>query len=113
MRKKQNYQWEKMTLGTCYYPEHWDKSLWREDLQRMLACGITTIRIGEFAWSKVEPREGEFTYEFFGCGEGNAHESNFRHAYCHTASLADQQISGGIKLPDGWGEIPPWHAPAL
>ena len=65
MRKKQNYQWEKMTLGTCYYPEHWDKSLWREDLQRMLACGITTIRIGEFAWSKVEPREGEFTYEFF------------------------------------------------
>ncbi len=65
MRKKQNYQWEKMALGTCYYPEHWDKSLWREDLQRMLACGITTIRIGEFAWSKVEPREGEFTYEFF------------------------------------------------
>lgn len=41
-------------VGTCYYPEHWDKSLWEEDLQRMLKAGITVIRIGEFAWSKIE-----------------------------------------------------------
>ena len=65
MRKKQNYQWKEMSLGTCYYPEHWDRKLWREDLDRMLANGIHTIRIGEFAWNKVEPREGEFTFDFF------------------------------------------------
>ncbi len=65
MRKPQNFQWNEISLGTCYYPEHWDKSLWEEDLERMKAVGIRTIRIGEFAWSKVEPREGEFTYEFF------------------------------------------------
>lgn len=65
MRKKQNFQWEHLSLGTCYYPEHWDKKLWKEDLERMLESGIETIRIAEFAWSKVEPREGEFTYEFF------------------------------------------------
>lgn len=28
-------------------------------------CGISVIRIGEFGWSKVEPREGEFTFEFY------------------------------------------------
>ncbi len=65
MRKPQNFQWSTISLGTCYYPEHWDKSLWADDLERMKAAGIRTIRIGEFAWSKVEPREGEFTYEFF------------------------------------------------
>lgn len=65
MRKKQNYQWDEISLGTCYYPEHWDKKLWAEDLNRMLSNGISTIRIAEFAWSKVEPREGEFTYGFF------------------------------------------------
>lgn len=65
MRKQKNFQWGEINLGTCYYPEHWDKSLWREDLRRMLENGIETIRIGEFAWSKVEPREGEFTYTFF------------------------------------------------
>lgn len=65
MRKPQKFRWERLSLGTCYYPEHWDRGLWQEDLERMLSAGIQTIRIGEFAWSKVEPREGEFTYAFF------------------------------------------------
>ena len=43
---------QKITLGTCYYPEHWDKNLWREDLERMKECGIEVVRIAEFAWSK-------------------------------------------------------------
>lgn len=67
MRKQQNFKWNTLSLGTCYYPEHWDERLWKEDLERMLANGIQTIRIGEFAWSKVEPREGEFTFDFFDC----------------------------------------------
>lgn len=54
-----------LRLGTCYYPEHWSKSLWKEDLMRMLSVGIETVRIAEFAWSKVERREGEFDYSFF------------------------------------------------
>ena len=52
-------------LGVCYYPEHWDEGLWAEDLDRMLEAGIETVRIAEFAWSLIEPREGEFTYDFF------------------------------------------------
>ncbi len=65
MRRRQNFQWQGISLGTCYYPEHWDRNLWRDDLRRMKENGIFTIRIAEFAWSKVEPREGVFTYEFF------------------------------------------------
>lgn len=65
MNSKQNYQWDKLSLGVCYYPEHWDNSLWEEDLKRMLSAGIKTIRIAEFAWSKFEPAEGNFTFEFF------------------------------------------------
>ena len=63
--KKQNFQWESLSLGTCYYPEHWDCKLWKSDLERMLAVGIKTIRIAEFAWSKFEPTEGDFTFKFF------------------------------------------------
>ncbi|MGN0356138.1 MAG: beta-galactosidase [Muricoprocola sp.] len=65
MRKEQKFKWDRLQLGTCYYPEHWDRSLWEEDLKRMSENGIETVRIAEFAWSLVEPREGEFTYEFF------------------------------------------------
>jgi len=56
---------EHIILGTCYYPEHWPEELWEDDLRRMLDTGIEVIRIAEFAWNKVEPREGEFNYEFF------------------------------------------------
>lgn len=65
MNSRQNYQWQTMTMGTCYYPEHWDVSLWESDLDRMLEAGISVIRIAEFAWNKVEPEEGRFTFEFF------------------------------------------------
>ena len=51
-----------MVLGTCYYPEHWPEHMWKEDLERMLQTGIEVIRIAEFAWSKVEPTEGNLNY---------------------------------------------------
>jgi beta-galactosidase len=53
------------TIGVCYYPEHWPEDLWENDLDRMLELGIKVIRIAEFAWNKFEPREGEYTFEFF------------------------------------------------
>ena len=65
MRKPQNFQWKEMTMGTCYYPEHWSRELWQDDLQRMKAAGITVIRVAEFGWNKVEPEEGVFTFDFW------------------------------------------------
>lgn len=65
MRKEQNYMWKEVSLGVCYYPEHWEKAMWEDDLNRMKEHGIFTVRIGEFAWNKIEPEEGKYTYEFF------------------------------------------------
>lgn len=56
---------KKIRLGACYYPEHWPEEMWEKDLRRMLDTGIESVRIAEFAWSRVEPKEGEFTYDFF------------------------------------------------
>jgi len=58
-------QGNKILLGTCYYPEHWDNSLWKDDLKRMKENGIAAIRIAEFAWNKFEPTEGNFNFDFF------------------------------------------------
>lgn len=73
---------KEMVLGTCYYPEHWPESLWEEDLERMLECGIQVIRIAEFAWSKVEPYEGVFTYEFFDRFLDLAREKGMKVIFC-------------------------------
>jgi beta-galactosidase len=48
----------KRTLGVCYYPEHWPEAQWAEDAARMAALGLTWVRIGEFAWSRMEPVPG-------------------------------------------------------
>lgn len=47
-----------MQLGVCYYPEQWPASMWRDDARRMAELGIRVVRIGEFAWSRMEPEPG-------------------------------------------------------
>ncbi|WP_299611539.1 beta-galactosidase [uncultured Tateyamaria sp.] len=54
----------KRTLGVCYYPEHWPEAQWADDAQRMADLGLTWVRIGEFAWKRMEPREGEYQWEW-------------------------------------------------
>ena len=53
-----------MQLGTCYYPEHWDESTWERDAQRMKDLGLTWIRIGEFAWSRLEPTPTHLNFDW-------------------------------------------------
>ncbi|MBO6854721.1 MAG: beta-galactosidase [Marivivens sp.] len=52
----------KRTLGTCYYPEHWPRDVWEEDARRMVEAGLTWVRIGEFAWSRIEPEPERFDW---------------------------------------------------
>ena len=49
-------------LGVCYYPEHWPEAIWAQDAQRMRALGLSTVRIGEFAWSRLEPQPGQYDF---------------------------------------------------
>ncbi|WP_370319571.1 beta-galactosidase [Oricola sp.] len=52
----------KQTLGVCYYPEHWPEERWAIDAGMMVEAGITHIRIGEFAWSRIEPEPGHYDW---------------------------------------------------
>lgn len=44
-----------MRLGVCWYPEQWPEQDWADDLARMADLGLQVVRIGEFAWSAMEP----------------------------------------------------------
>ena len=52
-------------LGVAYYPEHWDRALWEDDVARMLEHGLDTLRIAEFAWGLLEPHDGTFEIGYF------------------------------------------------
>ena len=49
-------------LGVAYYPEDWDESEINRDIAKMKQAGINAARVAEFAWRKMEPKEGQ--YEF-------------------------------------------------
>ena len=51
-------------FGADYYPEHWPKNRWLKDSDLMSALGFNTVRLAEFSWSKIEPREGEYNFEW-------------------------------------------------
>ncbi|MDY7096937.1 MAG: beta-galactosidase [Pseudomonadota bacterium] len=53
-----------MKLGCCYFPEHWPEEIWADDARRMREMGLSLVRIGEFAWSKIEPEPGRFEWEW-------------------------------------------------
>ncbi len=53
-----------MSLGVCYYPEHWSESTWKPDAARMRELGITWVRVGEFAWKQLEPQPGQYNFDW-------------------------------------------------
>ena len=51
-----------MRLGCAYYPEHRDPALWKQDAEWMAEAGFTVVRMGEFAWCRMEPQEDRFDF---------------------------------------------------
>ncbi len=49
-----------LLLGTAWYPEAWPESRWETDLDLMQKAHIHFVRVGEFAWSTMEPSEGDY-----------------------------------------------------
>lgn len=68
----------KRALGVCYYPEHWPQNMWASDAARMAEAGITWVRIGEFAWSRLEPKPGSFDFEWLDAAIGTLADAGLK-----------------------------------
>jgi beta-galactosidase len=51
-------------LGTDWYPEQWPEARWEADLRLMEAAHIKVVRLAEFAWSRMEPSENHFDFDW-------------------------------------------------
>jgi beta-galactosidase len=51
-----------LLLGAAWYPEQWPESQWDIDLAKMEAAHIHLVRVGEFAWSTMEPEQGRYNF---------------------------------------------------
>ena len=53
-----------MKIGVDYYPEQWERSLWQEDAALMAKKGVKLVRLGDLSWSRLEPSEGQFDFQW-------------------------------------------------
>src|ERR1700744_2831471 len=53
-----------LELGAAWYPEQWPESRWDADLTLMEQAHIHFVRVGEFAWSTMEPSEGFYQLDW-------------------------------------------------
>jgi beta-galactosidase len=53
-----------LMYGSAWYPEQWPEAEWDADLERMQKAGMNMVRIGEFAWSSLEPTEGRYDFDW-------------------------------------------------
>src|SRR4030067_3733356 len=56
----------KLYIGSAYYPEQWPEMNWPEDIRLMREAGFNTVRLGDFAWSALEPEAGRFEFYWLG-----------------------------------------------
>jgi beta-galactosidase len=50
----------KLYVGSAYYPEQWSREHWLEDISLMRQAGFNVVRLGDFAWSALEPDQGRY-----------------------------------------------------
>lgn len=51
-------------LGVCYYPEQWPRKRWPQDIARMAELGLSRVRLGDFAWNRLEPQTDQWDGEW-------------------------------------------------
>lgn len=63
--------------GASWYPEQWPDSEWARDLEQMRQARMNVVRMAEFAWSRMEPREGAYDFGWLDRAVALAGEKGF------------------------------------
>ncbi|HJR80864.1 MAG TPA: beta-galactosidase [Anaerolineales bacterium] len=51
-------------FGVDYYPEQWPEERWEIDARLMAEANFNVVRLVEFAWSRMEPVEDQFDFDW-------------------------------------------------
>ncbi|MET0671902.1 MAG: beta-galactosidase [Microbacterium pygmaeum] len=53
-----------MLYGADYNPDQWPEEVWDEDVRLMREAGVTIVSLGIFAWSRIQPAEGVWDFDW-------------------------------------------------
>jgi beta-galactosidase len=84
---------DRIWYGGDYNPEQWPRDVWDDDVRLMRRAGVTVATVGVFSWARLEPRDGEFDFEWLD-------------------DVLDRLHTGGVRvdLATATASPPPWLA---
>ncbi|MET0162508.1 MAG: beta-galactosidase [Microbacteriaceae bacterium] len=53
-----------MLYGADYNPEQWPEQIWPEDVERMREAGVNIVSLAIFSWSRIQPAEDRWDFEW-------------------------------------------------
>lgn len=65
-------------FGGDYNPEQWDDVVLAEDIELMRTARVNTATVGVFAWSSIEPAEGEYRFDWLDAALDRLHAAGVR-----------------------------------
>ncbi|MDQ1552514.1 MAG: beta-galactosidase [Actinomycetota bacterium] len=65
-------------FGGDYYPEQWDRAVWKEDVALMTEAGVNLVSVGIFSWALLEPAEGVYEFGWLDDALDLLHEGGIR-----------------------------------
>ena len=79
--------------GGDYNPEQWPEEIWDEDVRLMNRAGVSLATVGVFSWARLEPRPGEYDFDWLD-------------------TVLDLLHAGGVRvdLATATASPPPWLA---
>ena len=111
-----------MAIGVYYYPEAWPGSQWERDIANIKKFGFEFIHLGEFAWSFMEPVEGQYEFGWLDKNIELAHKYGLKVILCTPSAtppawLARKQPeilmvnASGVRMAHGSREQADWSSP--
>ena len=64
----------KLHFGGDYNPEQWPKDVWKQDIELMQKASVNLVSLGIFSWAKLEPKKGQYDFEWLDEIMGMLHE---------------------------------------
>ncbi|MGX9349311.1 beta-galactosidase [Microbacterium sp. KNMS] len=80
-----------MLYGADYNPDQWPEHVWDDDVLRMQEAGVTTVSLGIFAWSRIQPAPDVWDFAWLDTVIGKLHAGGI-----------------GVNLATATASPPPW-----
>jgi beta-galactosidase len=102
----ENFKLSHIPLGVAYYPEHDPEQEWDTDARLMQDMGIDFVRVGEFAWSRMQKPDGTLTLDWIERLLETLHKRGIRTMLCTPTAtppvwLCDRYPDLPLVTPDG------------